>query len=204
MKVIDLSVPLNENTPVYPGDPKVEAKPAGVLEKDGYNDCVITLGNHNGTHVDAPIHMIDRGKTLADLSVDNFVGRGVYIKLNDRKFELEQVINSDIQEGDIVLFHTGMSDVYDDAKNYYEEYPGIPEDVAEYLVSKKIKMVGVDMCSVDHEPFAVHKILLGGDVLIIENLTNLGELKGEKFEVYALPIKLEVDGAPARVIAKLS
>jgi arylformamidase len=203
MKIIDLSVPLNENTPVYPGDPKVETKPAGVLEKDGYNDCIITMGNHNGTHVDAPIHMIEGGKTLADLDISNFAGRGVYIKLRDKKFDLEQVRSAGIKADDIVLFHTGMSDVYNDAKTYYEEYPGIPEDIANYLVEQKVKMVGVDMCSVDHEPFAVHKILLGGNVLIIENLTNLTELEGKEFEVFALPIKLEVDGAPARVIAKL-
>jgi kynurenine formamidase len=45
--------------------------------------------------------------------------------------------------------------------------------------------------------------LLGGEVLIIENLANLDKLTGKEFTVYALPIKLDIDGAPARVIAEV-
>ena len=95
---------------------------------------------------------------------------------------------------------TGMSERYFDSV-YFEDYPAIPEEVAEYLVSKQIKIVGVDTCSVDHEEFVAHRTLLKNDVLIIENLTNLQELAGKEFTVYALPIKLQIDGAPARVIA---
>jgi arylformamidase len=60
------------------------------------------------------------------------------------------------------------------------------------------------MASPDHEPFNVHKILLSAGVLIIENLTNLDELSGKEFTVYALPVKLQIDGAPARVIAQIN
>jgi kynurenine formamidase len=63
-------------------------------------------------------------------------------------------------------------------------------------------MVGLDTGSVDTgDVFPIHKILLGGDVLIIENMTNLAPLAGKAFTVYALPLKLEVDGSPARAIA---
>jgi kynurenine formamidase len=66
-------------------------------------------------------------------------------------------------------------------------------------------MVGFDTCSADILPdFPVHKILLGNDMLIIENLTNIEQLSGHSFTVYALPIKLVVDGAPARVIAVIN
>lgn len=203
MQLIDLSVSINESTPVYPGDPATKIQPAGILEKDGYEDHYVCIGTHVGTHVDAPRHMVANSKSLDQISVDAFVGRGVYIKIENKKFEIEQVKRADIQEGDIVLFHTGMSDVYHDSE-YYENYPAITEDIANYLVEKKIKMVGVDMCSVDHEPFPVHRILLKNDILIIENLTNLAMLEGNKFQVYALPIKLQIDGAPARVIAEIS
>lgn len=57
MKFIDLSVPLNEDTPVYPGDPKTKITTAGILEKDGYEDHYVCVGTHAGTHVDAPRHM---------------------------------------------------------------------------------------------------------------------------------------------------
>lgn len=202
MTFIDLSVPLTEKTPVYPGDPVTKIEQAGVLETSGYEDHYVSVGTHVGTHIDAPAHMIKGGKTLNQVELDRFIGRGVYIKV-DKEITLDKVKTVDIGDGDIVLFHTGMSDVYHQ-KEYYDNYPAISETVANYLVSKRVKMVGVDMCSVDHEPFPVHKIFLGNGALIIENLTNLSQLDGKKFKVYALPISLQIDGAPARVIAELS
>jgi len=201
MKYIDLSVAINEKLPVYPGDPKVKIEPAGILEKDGYADSFFYTGTHNGTHVDAPCHMIKGGKTLDEISVDRFAGDGVYIKV-DGKFNLNEIKKVKIKKGDIVLFHTGMSEMYT-SPDYFKKYPGMPEDVAKYLASKKVNMVGVDMCSVDHEPFPVHKILLREEILLIENLTNLDKLKGQQFKIYALPIRLQIDGAPARVIAEV-
>jgi arylformamidase len=202
MKIIDLTVALNGQTPVYPGDPATVIKPAGVFEKDGFNDHYVSLGTHVGTHIDAPFHMLADGKTLDQIPVEQFVGRGVYIKVEDKKFDLDKVKSYGIREGDIVLFHTGLIDIYDEPA-YYSDYPEIPAEIAEYLVEKKVKMVGMDMSGPDHPPFKTHKILLGGGVLIIENLMNLDRLTGKDFTVYALPIKLELDGAPARVIARI-
>jgi kynurenine formamidase len=65
-------------------------------------------------------------------------------------------------------------------------------------------MVGVDTYSVDNQDdFPIHKILLSGNVLIIENLTNLRQLADKNFTIYALPINLQIDGSPARVIAEV-
>lgn len=202
MKLIDLSVVLNKKTPVYPGDPKIEIKPLGVFIKDTYNDNLITMANHVGTHIDAPRHMVDGGKTLDQISIDKFVGRGRLIEIKDKVFDLETIKHANIQEGEIVLFYTGMINKYgQDA--YYNDRPEIPEDVANYLVEQKVKMVGMDMLSPDKEPFKVHRILLSGEVLIIENLTNLDKLVGKEFTIYALPIKFQLDGVPARVIAQI-
>jgi arylformamidase len=201
MKLIDLTVPINEQTPVYPGDPATKIEPAGVFDRDGFNDHYISIGTHVGTHIDAPFHMIPDGKTLDKIPIDNFIGRGVYIKIETERFDLAQVQAADIRSGDIVLFHTGLSKIYHDPK--YFEYPEIPEGIANYLVEKKVKMVGVDMASPDHPPYKIHKILLGADILIIENLTNLSDLAGKEFTVYALPLKLQIDGSPARVIAQI-
>lgn len=202
MKFVDLSVPINENTPVYHGDPKTKIEPMGIFDKDGYEDSYVCIGTHVGTHIDAPRHMIKNGKSLDEIPVEQFVGRGVCIKVADKKFNLEEIKKADIREDDIILFFTGMSDVYHQSE-YYDDYPVMSEEIAEFLVSKKVGMVGVDMCSLDHEPFPVHRILLKNDILIIENLTNLRELDGKEFRVYALPVKLQIDGAPARVIAEI-
>lgn len=197
--LIDLTVPLNEKTPTYPGDPKTKIEKGGVLEKDGFTDHYLSVGTHVGTHIDAPLHMVN-GKTLDQFRVDKFVGRGVYVDVRSG-FDLSEIKSKDIQEGDIVLFNTGMIKHYHN-KEYYEKYEAIPEEVANYLVERKVSMVGMDMSGPDHDPFPIHKILLSNEVLIIENLCNLEKLAGKECTVYALPIKLEVDGAPARVIAE--
>lgn len=202
MKLVDLSVTLNEKTPVYPGDPPVRIEPAGVFEKNTYNDHFVSFATHVGTHIDAPFHMLANGKALDEMPLEQFIGRGVYIKVEGKTFDLEVVEQADIRAGDIVLFHTGLSEIYHKEK-YFHDYPEIPEDIANYLIDKNIKMVGMDMCSPDHPPFKTHRILLGRSVLIIENLTNLDQIAGKEFTVYALPIKLQLDGAPARVIAEI-
>lgn len=202
MKFIDLSVVLSEDTPVYPEDPVTKIEPAGVFAKDGFNDHFVSMGTHVGTHIDAPFHMIENGKTLDQIPIDQFVGRGRLINVENKKFDLEKVKQGGIKAGDIVLFNTGIISDYHDEK-YFTIYPEIPEEIARYLVDIKVKIVGVDMCSPDHPPFKVHKILLGAGILIIENLTNLDKLVSKEFTVYALPIKLQLDGAPARVIAQI-
>lgn len=202
MNYIDLSVPINEQTPVYPGDPPLKITPAGFLEKDGYQDHLLYIGTHVGTHIDAPAHMVKGGKALDEFPIDKFVGKGVYIKV-DGKFDLEVIKQAPIEEGDIVLFHTSMSDKYYQPE-YFKNYPSLSEEVANYLVGKKVKMVGMDICSPDSSSSTkIHRIFLQNDILIVENLTNLSELAGKQFRVYALPLKLEVDGAPARVIAEM-
>lgn len=200
MKIIDLSVPLNENTPPFPGDPLPKVEPAAVVERDGYCDHNISMATHVGTHIDAPSHMIKDGINLDKVPVEQFIGRGRLIKV-DGKYDLEIVKNADIQEGDIVFFWTGMTNKYH-LPEYFEKYPPLPAEIAQYLVDKKVKMIGFDAASPDYEPFDVHKLILSNNVLIAENLTNLDKLESQEFEVIALPINLQIDGAPARVIAR--
>ncbi|MEK7594818.1 MAG: cyclase family protein [Patescibacteria group bacterium] len=203
MKIVDLSVTVDQDTPAYPGDPKINIEQIGDFDAVGYNDHQVTFGIHSsGTHIDAPWHMVKDGKKLDELAVEQFVGRGRYVKA--AMIDLEVIKQADIEEGDIVLLDTGMGNVYGQDEYYTGYRPVMSEEIAEYLVSKKIKMVGVDMCSPDQEPFAVHRILLGAGVLIIENMTNLSQLEGQDFTVYALPTKLRLDGAPARVIAVIN
>jgi len=200
---IDLSVLVDKQTPVYPGDPATKIEPAGVLAKDGYCDHYISIGTHVGTHIDAPMHMLEGGKSLDQIPLDQFVGNGKVIKINGNNFDV--VKSAGIQEGDVVLFNTGMSKKYYD-KEYFEEYPAMSEAVANYLVETKVKMVGLDTGSADNQDgFPIHKILLSGNVLIIENLTNLDQLEDkEEFKIYALPLKLNIDASPARVIAEIN
>jgi kynurenine formamidase len=200
MQVIDLSVLVDAQTPVYPGDPIVKIEPVGQFDKDGFVDHLLVMGTHAGTHVDAPMHMIKGGQGLSQFAIETFIGRGRYVRVHDQ-FRIEDIEQAGVAPGDIVLFHTGMNDHFNEPV-YYEEYPAMTREIAAYLIEKKVKMVGLDTGSADiQEDFPIHKQLLAGNVLIIENLTNLQSLEGKEFTVYALPIKLAVDGAPARVVA---
>ncbi len=140
-------------------------------------------------------------KNLDQISIEKFTGRGVYVKVENKTFSLEILKQADIRKGDIVLFHTGMSDRLFES-DYYKSYPQVSVEIAQYLVEKKVKMMGVDMGGVDHD-FSIHKLLLKSEVLIIENMTNLGELEGKEFKVYAFPIKFQLDASPVRVVAEI-
>jgi kynurenine formamidase len=199
--LIDLTVPLNENTPIYPGDPKTKINTGGILARDGYQDHYVCVGTHVGTHIDAPSHMLPDAKNIDEIPLEHFTGNGICIVI-DKEFNLEKIKNESITEGDIVLFHTGMSNAYHESQ-YYEKYPAMPEEVANYLVEKKVKIVGVDMCSVDYEPFSVHRILLAKDILIIENLTNLKALQNKNFKITTFPLNVHLDGSPVRVVAEI-
>jgi arylformamidase len=200
--IIDLSVPINEDTPVYPGDPATKIEPAGTLAADGYNDHYVSFGTHVGTHIDAPLHMLEGGISLDKAPIESYVGKGKLVTVTAGNFD--GVLNVGLSNNDIVLFFTGMGDKFHESE-YFEDYPAMSEATAKYLVDSKVKMVGVDTCSIDNQDgFPIHKILLAGGVLIVENLTNLEKLVGKDFEVCALPMKLQLDGAPARVIAQVN
>jgi len=205
MKFVDLSVIINEDTPAYPGDSKIKISTNATFDKDTYNDHSVAFAIHSsGTHIDAPNHMVADGKTLDQIPLEYFIGRGCLIKKKNKIFDLETVRQAEIKEDDIVLFHTGMGEAYHKPEYYADTRPEMTEEIARYLVNSKVKMIGLDMCSPDLPPFSIHRILLNAGVLIIENLTNLAELKGKEFTVYALPLKLQLDGAPARVIAEVT
>lgn len=202
MKLIDLSIPITASMPVYPGDPATKIELKGELQKDGFEDHYLSIGTHAGTHIDAPKHMLENGKSLDQFPLDKFTGNGVCINIENNQFDLSQIKQVAIEKDDIVFFYTGMSNHFG-KPNYFESYPAIPEDVVTYLVEKEIKIIGVDTCSVDHETFIAHKLFLQHNILIIENLIKLNVLQNKHFTVYAFPLNIALDGSPTRVIAEI-
>lgn len=199
--LVDLSQAITKNTPVYPGDPRVQIERAGVLERDGFCDHIVTMGTHVGTHIDAPMHMLAEGRSLAEIPAERFIARGVCVDVRGGFDTLEA---AGIRRGDIVLLYYGFGENYQ-LPEYFESYPTLSEKAAQYLIEKRINMVGSDTCSPDGlEDYPIHRQLLGSDILIIENLTNLDRLLGKTFTVYAFPIALSLDAAPARVVAHLT
>ncbi len=203
MKYIDLTHTFKQSMPVYPGDPEPELKQIAFLEKDGYNDFQIKTGMHVGTHMDAPLHMLKTGKRLSEYPPEHFFGKGHLIDARGISIDASLLEGKEISKGDIVFITTGLSGKFG-TPEYYEGYPEINESFALKLIKLGVSIVGMDTPSPDRPPFAIHKLLLGNDMLIIENLTNLESLlEHEQFNVMALPAKFDCEAAPIRVVAQI-
>ena len=204
MKFIDLTQTFDGTMPVYPGDPVPELRCIAGIASSGYVEYQITAGMHVGTHMDAPLHMIEGGTFLSDISLGQFFGRGVLIDARGRKsIDLEILSGVNLERGDIALVMTGFSDRFREPE-YYSLFPEFTSELAGAFVEAGVKIVGMDTPSPDRPPYPVHKILLSNQVLILENLTNLASLEElAYFEIVALPAKLQTEAAPTRVVARV-
>ena len=225
MKIIDLSHTIHDDIQIYPGDPVPSIRRGLTHEKDYCHVDVLTLGSHTGTHIDAPYHFLKKGKKIDEFPVQRFVGDGVQIDLtakSDRDLiepgDIEPY-ESEIAEGDFVVLRTGR-DKYFGTPRYYL-HPYLSAEGARLLVKMGISLVGIDAMNVDPTYFGsiesdssakdvpdeeeygypVHDILLGNDILIVENLCNLDKIKTVKGVYSFLPLKLkDSDGSPIRAV----
>jgi len=204
--LVDLTMPLNGDTPVYPGDPAVLLEQTAGFADAGYYNTRLSLGSHNGTHIDAEGHMVEGGRMLGAYPLDRFRGRGVILDVRGGQEGVPQLANTDIDADCIVLLHTGLSDVRHDP-GYYAKVPHLPADLVRLLVERRVKMVGVDAGSIDAEPYALHKAFLSAGILVAENLVGLSAVAyraDERFTVWALPLNVEAEASPARVLAEFT
>lgn len=174
------------------------------IAKDGYTDHQLTTSLHVGTHLDAPWHMVEGGKTVAQLAADNAVGHGVLVDARGQSpIGPELLAGKTLAAGDIVLILTGWGERFGTAA-YFTKYPELSLAFAQRCVDARVNAVGMDTPSPDRAPYAVHRLLLGNGILIMENLARVDQLLGVgQFTVIALPIKLHADAAPVRVVAQI-
>jgi len=201
---IDLSHTMTDRMPVYPGDEPPRLIRTHEFNHDGYNNHRFSTGMHAGTHIDGPMHLTERVQYLDELSLERFTGIGCFLHALDepvvrRKPEFESLV----EQSSIVLLYTGWSRWFG-REEYYQNYPVLSLEAAELFVEKRVKMVCLDSPSPDREPYAVHKFLFANDILVAENLTGMQQLLHTKrFEVFALPLRIHADSAPARIIARI-
>ncbi|NLC95604.1 MAG: cyclase family protein [Bacilli bacterium] len=202
MRLIDLSYPLNNESPVYPGDPSLTIKKIKDYDKDGYSLNIISTSMHVGTHVDAPSHLTEISKTIDEYPLDCFYGRGVIINAyGEKSIDYKKVYEDMIHPQDCVLIYTGHDEHYPTDKYFYE-HPFITKDMAHFLVNKKVKLVGIDFPSPDYPPFEIHKILLSNDIILLENVCNLEKLLGRfNFKLICFPLNIKIEASLVRAVA---
>jgi len=201
MRLIDISNTLDESTPVFPGDHKTTLSIYKTIEKDHFNAYLLQSGLHTGTHIDIPMHLTDDNRPAADFPVNDFWGRGVLLDVRGEKsIGMKPVYEEMIREQDVILLLTDCDKGYfNDA--YFSQHPVVSHDLAEFLLSRKIKILGMDMPAPDYPPFTFHKALLENGIFVLENLTNLKSLIGvNEFKVMALPLKINAEASFVRAV----
>lgn len=225
-RIVDLSQVLEERMPGSPNHARFFHGVWGSYDLgDRSLNHLLSMSDHSGTHVDAPAHFIGAEKAEAHITIDaiplhRFVARGIRIDCRHLReggyvshgllAEWETKFGK-IRPGDMVLFDFGWAAHWalrPDHAHYLQDFPGVGMDTAEYLVDRCVTGFGVDTLSPDppaahREKRAIHPFVLEHQLLIFENLTNLGELPA-CFAFVAFPLKIRGgSGSPVRAVAFL-
>ena len=197
--IIDLTHTITPDTFVYPGTPRPTFSATRTLTNNSARETLLQIGSHTGTHMDAPRHILPEGCGLDQLPPSQFCGRAAVI-------DVSHLRAGAVITADFALFYTGWEKKWGTEAFLSEAFPVPDEAAARYLVSCGLKGVGTDAISVDPlsgADYPAHKVLLGGGLVIVENLC-LKKVVGRKDVMFfALPLKYAgADGAPVRAIAE--
>ena len=197
MDVIDISVPIRPGMVTYPGDPKVQLERVNTIaDGDVANISRLDLGVHTGTHVDAPLHFIDGAPAVEDLALDVLVGPAVVVDATHVQGDLDETLELPAAT-DRILFKTRNSELWS-RDEFADDFVRVGIGLAQKLAARSVRLVGVDYLSVGDE--AVHELLLGLGVVVVEGLDLRGVVPGP-YRLVCLPLKLVgSDGAPARTV----
>ena len=203
--LIDIRHRIYNNMPSYPEDCKTIINYTKSIASDGYVLSEYHTSLHTGTHIDFSKHIINSDTTASEYPLTRFCSKGWII---DVRGSMNIAVTEEfkvIGKNDIVILYTGFEDKFYE-ESYFTEHPVIHVKTAEYLVQKEISIIGFDMPSCDYFPFETHKTFMRGDILILENLTNLKILN--KYtknsyinSIYAFPLNISAEASQVRVIA---
>jgi arylformamidase len=208
MKLIDISVPLDDKLASYPGNTPFSIEPIKRIARgDSSNVSTLHMSAHSGTHVDAPRHFFDSAPGTEALSLEMLIGRTRVIEIPTRKaVTWEDLAAFDLSEDVRLLLKTSNSRLWG-SPEFHSEFIGLTESAARHLVDHGVKLVGVDYLSVEvfHTPGApAHHVLLGAGTVVIEGL-NLRDVDPGVYDMFCLPLRVSgCDGAPARVVLRRS
>ncbi len=205
MKIIDISVAVDDKLPLWPNAITPQCTKHLSLDQGHVcNDSSIHFGLHAGTHIDAPLHFVSGGKSIDKMPLEIFVGP-VFVAHLPKVKEISAV---DLDKLKIpkhitrILFKTSNSVLWSKGSVFTKNYVGLTADAAQWLTKRKFILVGVDYLSIAKfdEAVAVHKILLGKEVALLEGI-NLSKVKPGMYQLMCFPIKIGgQEAAPVRAI----
>lgn len=202
--IIDLSHPITPELMPYPGDPPLVIKQLADVDSQGYWLNHISGTAHIGTHIDAPSHFFKDGKTVDHYPVHHWLGQAMVIDAFGRSIiTAENTDIPDLTDVNFLLFHTGW-DRWMHTSKYIFDHPVIDPTLTEKLATSEIRGIGMDGPSPDKEPYPVHRALLGADMILIENMTQLGNLPvNQRFSFMVVPLRLSTEASWVRPLAFL-
>jgi arylformamidase len=209
LRIYDVTVPISEVMPVWPGDPPVQIERVSELSGGApFNVSRLHLGSHTGTHVDAPFHFLPQGQTVDRLSLDLLVGPALVLDLEDlpgRAIHTLDLANLHPPRSTTrLLLKTRNSNLWADRQNEFEQnYVHLHPQAAAWIVQRGIRLLGLDYLSVEafhSTTYKVHHTLLDAGLVVVEGL-DLSAVPAGPCQLVCLPLKIEGgDGAPARVL----
>jgi|TARA_B110000014_G_scaffold211087_1_gene163124 kynurenine formamidase len=221
-ELIDLTLTLgSERISLVPGLVGVETEPIQTHATHARSNQKLCLATHIGTHVDAPFHFVDGATTVENMPLEKYAGPAILLDLRSAAKGQEALTISELTQSganpesvkdQIVVLFTGWAEAESGGPRFYGHGPYLGTDSAGYLADCGANAVAVDF-PIDKHPdtplstikdFPVHRLLLGQNIPLIENLINLDKLVGKEFELWALPLKLKGgDGAATRAVARI-
>lgn len=204
MAIFDISIGIDENLPLWPGDPELRLHWAANIEQgDLVNLTELSMSIHTGTHIDAPLHFLPNGKPFDSLSLSVFVGEAQVVAIPQNVNLITVDILQDVCEINAarILFKTKNSQLWETSK-FQQDYVALEASAAQWLVDLGVQLVGIDYLSIApfKDPAPTHEILLSNDVVIVESL-DLRLVKPGIYTLICLPLKLVGrEAAPARAI----
>ncbi|MDR2972401.1 MAG: cyclase family protein [Bacteroidales bacterium] len=205
MGIFDISRIISQESVVYPGDGNIILKPSGTIPE---TPCNVTLlcnwTTHILTHVDAPSHFIENGKSIEDIPLSRFVGNVYVVNIPDEYDEILpehfEKFNFDIIKN--IFFKTRNSKIKTE-NAFYKEFVYMGEKAAQKAIELNLNMIGIDYLSIEKygvQNYTVHKTLLKNEIIILEGL-DLSMINEGTYKFSALPLKIKnADGSPVRAI----
>jgi kynurenine formamidase len=210
-KLLDLSHPLEHGQLNFPWDPKISVLAHNTVASIGYHITQISLSTHQGTHLDAPFHFYDSGKTVDQMRLEQFYGQATLIDLapgsrlaprTPLTVDLFKPHAKKFRPGAKIIYRTGWSRMFGKPE-FFSDFPTLTLDAARWIAGRRVGLLGMDTPTPGTDWKECHHLLLkkGVEIVIVEGLTNLEKLP-ERFRFIGFPLNIKGrDGSPIRAVA---